>query len=450
MLIDASDLPVNCSIASISCSGHGLCNELTGRCFCDAGFTGRSDIFNVEGFDCHLDERVLLGLWICLLILLVLVQVIILPKIRQRVVRHREIQERKRLNGESFPLWKNRSLMSLIVYSCVCSPGCVGLCLVNIFDKDQRLGIDFAATSLYAMGRSGFFGMASLFQPVLMSSFLSGSKTRSQAKIKKLIHLSETFSLLGFAFSFVAVLVPFLTIRNNKSAASVYSARVFITFTLMTALNSLIYGLQAAYLAYKAKCLLNNDETLDNVRQRIVSLELQGTFHATIQCIVYAFFTGFSFLWTRHNYLNPWSFATYPILALYIAWTGASNKKGSSSMVNKLGTSISRSMSNQSNMFVARPSHSKPGRKQKEVVPSFETDDDAEAAGIFSFQEYLEEVKTTKAQEEQQTQSSSDRRESYLSQASRDTLTDKFERNISRYHISTLKRNKDLDDDEFV
>jgi hypothetical protein len=120
-----------------ACSGHGDCvqvNVTIGtsesttvyyQCKCHAGWTGRSDWINGDGYDCGVNIVAVQGLWGLNLLVTLVAFFRSVPYMRTRFANHVRTTEMAESKGKKNSIRKNRGLLAAVVFLACCMPAMV-------------------------------------------------------------------------------------------------------------------------------------------------------------------------------------------------------------------------------------------------------------------------------------------------------------------------------------
>lgn len=320
------------------CSGNGVCNNVTNTCKCDKGFTGASDFINTDGLDCQLQIVVFQGIWGGLLVLHILGQIVSLPKCLQRYRDYKARKDQLQMRGQSYPITKNRGLMTILCYQLVVTPGLIAMCILKIVDTDQRIGVTFGVTFLFFVIKTGFYGATTLFQPALIKTMLRGNGFGNKEKINKIVRVSNTAAIINFISSSLISLLPFVTLYAAEGEITPLSELVWILYLVGQVIILTGYGAQCVYLKKKINEVLDSANTpadsantIDRARKVLISMQNNVILQAVLNSAIYLAYLFVPFMWNKHDYYLPLSWVAFVILFKKVADTHISANEGSKS-----------------------------------------------------------------------------------------------------------------------
>ncbi|CAK9015428.1 Diacylglycerol O-acyltransferase, partial [Durusdinium trenchii] len=286
------------------CSGHGTCVNET--CNCDAGWTGRSELFNTEGLDCQVNTAVVRVLWSLSLAFVVSVWVVSSPKIRLRINQHREQVALMKRKGKTYTVFSNTNMLALISYASTCATGYVLLALAKILDEDERIGTTVAASVGFTLSVSGYFLAFFFFQPFLMSVLLRGGQNYSSLnRFNFQVSIAITSGMIFAGF------FPLFALARRDDGATDFRHRLFVGFMLIYSILLFVYGVQSALVLQRASSILKVSLALFNapwileIRRSIFRVQFQTMVQAFLQTSVYLAFGLSPFLWNKLDYFLP-------------------------------------------------------------------------------------------------------------------------------------------------
>lgn len=258
------------------CSGNGRC-EL-GRCVCDAGWTGSSDLFNTKGVDCQNSEVGLIALWAVVLVVSTVIWVWTLPAVIARVQQYRTIRDRRKAARQrSIPPWRSPMIMSVVFFELVAVPFATGLVVWRFAYPSQRIGVDAAPTVFFFVACLGFYAAVMCFQPFLLLMLMRTNNT-----LKALAPVVWVFAWFNFTVSVGAAAIPFVTLvlSDGLDLVARYCYTAYFTANSVVFLS---YALQAVNIMYRVKVLLRKEmpgaderrRHTQMVRQALESLQTQ-------------------------------------------------------------------------------------------------------------------------------------------------------------------------------
>jgi hypothetical protein len=161
-----------------NCSGAGVC--AAGECECMPGYTGLSDVVNMQGLDCQIFEPAIVALWGVNLLVTSVVLVISAPQLKARWRQHQaNVATQHAGSGRQVSILQNKGLISMAVWVLWVAPSLIALALVRLADSSQRIGITWAITLLFVWLRIGFYTVAYTFQTGLSKSRWRGGAVRT-------------------------------------------------------------------------------------------------------------------------------------------------------------------------------------------------------------------------------------------------------------------------------
>lgn len=295
-----------------ACSGHGQC--INNTCVCNSGWTGKSDFINADGIDCQINTKVVRGLWIAAFIWVNCIYIFTFPKVRLRWKQHRELVARKKARGKTYYAWENSSLVSMFVYFSICALGFELYSLLKIFDFDdkERVGLTPIATTLFFLTVVGFYAAFFFFQPPLMSVLLRGGKN-----YRFLIKANYWIALSGLVMQLIDAALPFFLLKE-KGEINQKSKSLFISFFAINVLALLGYTVQAGVTMRRSTKILAISYQLHgrswilDIKKKIGNVQKQTLIECALQGLIYIIFIAWTFMWTKHDYFLPvsWAFAT--------------------------------------------------------------------------------------------------------------------------------------------
>jgi len=291
-----------------SCSNRGLC--LNSTCNCDDGWTGRSDFFNAENFDCQINEFVIQILWSITLVAMLIAMAVSWKKIKLKIEFHRE-KHSSIFGGVS----DDPSLLAILLYLAFTPLAVTIIAFLKLFRSDQRIGVDLVITLFFGIAKLGLYSAVFLFQPALLNSILKGELVS-----KTYITLHKRLTLCCIIFSCLLGFLPLVSVFNHEAVLAVY----YWYFGGMSFIM-IYYALQASMILFKidkvlAKAALSGGRMEELVR-RTSRLQRWAIVQALVQGLFYLSFILIPALWSRHDYFLPLSWLAFPILMKQIAFT---------------------------------------------------------------------------------------------------------------------------------
>jgi len=181
---------------SASCSGNGVCVN-NSVCVCNSElFTGLSDWVNAEGRDCQIVQPVIWAFWAINLLLILAVTARAAPVLRRLWLHHSKVRERQRQKGNKYSIRTNLGLASVLPYWFVSLPTHVAVAIMQLAQRDARLGLNLALTILWMLSRISNDLSASASRTALTISTMQSAGASPVA-----IHRQEVIIWVSFILS---------------------------------------------------------------------------------------------------------------------------------------------------------------------------------------------------------------------------------------------------------
>lgn len=138
------------------CSDHGTC--ILETCFCDDGFSGRSDFVNTEGVDCQINLQAIRIIWGISLATSCVYIAQSVPRIKLRFQQALVTKAAKEAQGKKYSWTANRGLMAMLWWSALVVPALLIYPILKIVRTDEEhVARTFWATYFFATGKVGFY-----------------------------------------------------------------------------------------------------------------------------------------------------------------------------------------------------------------------------------------------------------------------------------------------------
>jgi hypothetical protein len=134
------------------CGGHGRCDPTTLQCTCDDLWSKSTDFISPYE-ECALSTVGIRILWLASIIEIIAILYQILAIVIIRVEAF--LEERKKRKG--YTLWKNKGLLSLLVFMTLSMPSQFIMAILHLVDPETRIGFDAFPTVLFFTGKLGLY-----------------------------------------------------------------------------------------------------------------------------------------------------------------------------------------------------------------------------------------------------------------------------------------------------
>mmetsp|Transcript_9964 Transcript_9964/g.17455 ORF Transcript_9964/g.17455 Transcript_9964/m.17455 type:complete len:394 (+) Transcript_9964:304-1485(+) len=329
------------------CSGQGEC-QVDRTCICEAPWSGRSDFVNYDTLDCQVNLTAVRLLWLANLLFGLWAVWSVWPRVLYKWEQHKTVQARKLGIGKSYTIFDNRGFMCVVSFLVVAFPAQVAFGLMMIIEPEQqRIGIDGAATVLFAVAKIGFYVAIWYFQPALLMTVLSGQKDARQ-----LVLFSDTLGFWNMILSSSLSILPFVTLFGSEDGTDDSATIVYLLYFGGSAINMLGFAGQSIWIKLKISAVLSKSyeltqsENVLEVKGRMIKMQdsvAKSVFLQGMVCVIFLFLPFFS---GAHVYFLPLSWFALPVLFRQMATSTVSTKslKESSWTQRSEGTKLSSTL----------------------------------------------------------------------------------------------------------
>mmetsp|Transcript_11284 Transcript_11284/g.12932 ORF Transcript_11284/g.12932 Transcript_11284/m.12932 type:complete len:402 (-) Transcript_11284:151-1356(-) len=301
------------------CSGHGTCTP-NNTCVCDDGWTGLSDIINTEGVDCQISIPAVKGIWGVTLLLAVWGQYKGFGHFVYRWKNFRTSQAEKKKRGIHVSIFKQQVLLACFCFEFLCLPCTVLLGLVRIIFDDERVGITFTSTLLFALAKIGFYLGNFFYNPTILALTLrDGKKFLNGANVDQIIQVYRMATKALTATSILLGFLPFIVFFDGGELNSTAEA-VYLVYFIGMVLTIVLIGLQSLVIAvragkmFEASYQATKDEKIRLMKEKVTDLNMSGVKQAFVQVLFYLMFLLNPYAWNLHDYFLPISWISFIIL----------------------------------------------------------------------------------------------------------------------------------------
>lgn len=286
------------------CSNQGVCDDVSGICECNDGWTGLSDFFADPQTDCQIS---VLGIQILYGIMLLAAAASLIKSrkgLKKRWEDYQNAKAKAKRRGLKYNFWNNRALFCLWWWYVFGFPSLIVACLLRILALEERVGVTPAMTIFFAATKIAFYLSIVVYQPYLFTTLMKGDKiTGDTGRFLRFVSISAG---VGCGLGVISSFIPFFSIGNTEAAPIVYSAYYIVSG------GGLIYNGIVAYLVYKKaeKVLTKSYEqskssTIEDLKNRMKKFQYAVVINANGVGIIYIMMFIWPFWWNMHDYFQP-------------------------------------------------------------------------------------------------------------------------------------------------
>ncbi len=301
------------------CSQRGQCvNEV---CVCNEGWNGRGDFLDTTGQDCQTGELPVSILWGINLFFQIFFLAKGAPLFWARWKQYQETKATKLAQGRKYSLWNNRGLIACLGFVFVCAPSMIAMAILRIVDTNERIGLTWGATILFALQKLGFYFAVWAFQPALLSTILKG-----KASTAYLVKINDIGSAILCTFAAAVGMLPLITLFASDGKDTIAMVVYYLVIG-GTWLQLTLLFLQARYVKRKvSKALDASYETapsqrIKDIKAGLVGIQRQNIIQTVVQGTFFMVLTLFPFMYNRHDYWLPASTIGYALVGFKLAKT---------------------------------------------------------------------------------------------------------------------------------
>lgn len=306
------------------CSGHGTC--VNGTCLCDAGWTGRSDWMNAEGFDCQIHMPTVKALYGVLALAQIIGYYFAIPYLKSRYVAFLQIRESHIRRGEHYTIFQNNGVLAMAIWYAVGGPFLFLYCIIKWSMNDERVGVTWLLTMLFIIVKVLFYICVVLMQPTLLRAVL-----HEFARGSKYVSLNDYMTGFMFLGQFVSGLLAIAAIMKPFKQQNIYIGYLF----LMLYVSTWISG-QALFIKARVIHTLDRSQQIAALpktkvmKAKLVSMQNSAIRQGALLALTFLIQIIWPFFWTKHDYYLPISWLVMPIVGLRVARTSISDRENES------------------------------------------------------------------------------------------------------------------------
>mmetsp|Transcript_9033 Transcript_9033/g.15892 ORF Transcript_9033/g.15892 Transcript_9033/m.15892 type:complete len:443 (-) Transcript_9033:243-1571(-) len=321
-----------------ACSGLGVCLDGV-NCQCNPGFTGLSDIINTDGIDCQVNINLLKGFWVLNLLIALGLFTVSVPRILGRYKNHQQLKRLRQESGRKLTWRNNRALAANLVGSVGCTVFMTLFALLQIAKEDERIGVTFGATFLFAITRTCFYAAVWLYQPALLRSTLTGKRST-----RRIVEYNDKVAFVNCAFAAVISYAPFFCFLEDDGTGPIHVAAYYVLI-VGTMLQLIFFGFEALYVDMKVKKVLlesyrvSPSQSILDLSKAISETQTETFRQCVAQFCIYAAFAFSGRLLNAHVYFLPFGWLAYVILGKRLSFTHI-RITGSSESSKRSGTTV--------------------------------------------------------------------------------------------------------------
>lgn len=309
------------------CSGNGVCVASLGQCVCNEGWTSRADFFGETGTDCQMFLPGIQAEYGILLAIVLWSWYKQYPGLKKRYNDYVKAKQAAQAKGKNYNVLQNRGVVTMIVWNLFGAPSVIATCILRIAFPEERVGVTVAITLFFMLVKNFFYLCSLLYQPYLFKTLLKGERMSNTASGTAFLHFINISSAVGFAVSFVASFIPFISVANPELAGEtfvIYYVSQMLTLFYQAAIAIAIF-IKAEKL-FGASYSMNKDEKILKTKVKMKGFQRAVFVNAGLFGTLYLMFLIWPFWWNLHDYFAAITWLVFIKVANDIA-LGTNEKK---------------------------------------------------------------------------------------------------------------------------